>query len=1337
MSIFNQRSLLNKVLSAVASIALTMGGVLAIQSVANAAATGTSTGTAFTCESKFYQVSGGSFYTFNPATNAYATTGSDNVGSLNGIGYNPRDNAVYGVTGNNIYRIYKDGKMYLVGAAITTGFTGATTPVSTGGDFYPGAGDNVLIGVSNTKWTATNVTNRQTKTFTIPSSPQWAPYDIAIKDNKGYGLEGGTGSGAGLYIATLSATGATAIQQVAVTYSGTTNPGGKYGAAYIDQSGDLYFFSNDALKLYKVDGTELATAIANNTAVNVYLQTTSTVSGSMNDGASCSTAPSPFAAPIANDDDYGVVPSTTLTVNTPESSILANDTSGTGVTLKSVTWSGTTITAGGGTNSITVGGVTLSITDWTTGYFTMSGMTSSQQFTYVAVEASGTTPRETQQVVSPTTSTKPTNAAPAKVTFFPLYITKSPSTLTTAEVGNAYTNTMTAGGNTTKSFTGSAAGYSCTATYYFWSVTPALPDGLSMDPCTGQITGTPTTAQSSTTYAFTVGISPTSSASVSGNFTLTISAAKLPQVITLTAPNNQQSPATNSTITLAPTGGGSGNAVTLTSSTTSVCTVTGNVVTILAGATGACTISANQLGNSSYFAASQVTQTFYVGSITNNSTLPAGSTSTNYSQTLNQTGWPTGGTWSVSGGGSLPCGLSLNSSTGVLSATPPTACSASNFTINYTVGGQTLTKTFALTVSAPLPSSETQAITFTYSAAKGIDQSHATLSATSAATSGARNTQSTGLSVSFAVTTSTCMIDTDGVTLIFLAPGDCTIVASQAGGTGTSSINYLAATDVTRTVRILKITTTSLPAGSVNVAYDSGALAASQFTGGATATWSVTSTGGNALPSGLSISSSTGAITGTVSSASETDVTIKVVSSDSAEHSVVLHLSFTAPVATTNHLAEPPVFVSDPPAPLAPAEFIEADPTPTPTPTPRPTVSPEPSPSPTPVAVVLPPVTTISVPLPPTESIWDRVGRLLQNVWDGISTPKNTGVQETRSLAHLSQENLKGFKPNAGVSIEVIGAKTGGQFVVAPGNVDDLAIVAALKESIPRNESAFSKIDSVTVLKNAKYSDTFKESIGKIENEIFLASGLPEPKSIYGMFIGQDSKWIQVKASVKTYLPGTKVFLAVTTTPIIFGSAEVDKYGHATIVGQLPLNAVEDGAHSLRVVGIRSLDGVTASASGEIKISSEAMDEIKKFDAGTMATVTALGKGFNGGYNTMIREVPLERPVQWWPVWLALILGLLTLVYRYYYWRKAGKNQRKMIATVVAGVAGIPAAIVGWVDITYEIWIGVAIAAGFVLLNLIWRNKAMFEQAFDRLQDEVEEKIDDIQDDLKRPRRRK
>lgn len=82
--------------------------------------------------------------------------------------------------------------------------------------------------------------------------------------------------------------------------------------------------------------------------------------------------------------------------------------------------------------------------------------------------------------------------------------------------------------------------------------------------------------------------------------------------------------------------------------------------------------------------------------ISTGAVLPNGKIGTAYNQTLAAT--PAGGTWAVTQG-SLPVGLSLNSTTGAITGTPVVMENA-QFVITYTVGSTSNTKFFVLTVPA-------------------------------------------------------------------------------------------------------------------------------------------------------------------------------------------------------------------------------------------------------------------------------------------------------------------------------------------------------------------------------------------------------------------------------------------------------------------------------------------------------------------------------------------------------------------------------------------------------------------------------------------------------------
>jgi uncharacterized protein (TIGR03437 family) len=114
----------------------------------------------------------------------------------------------------------------------------------------------------------------------------------------------------------------------------------------------------------------------------------------------------------------------------------------------------------------------------------------------------------------------------------------------------------------------------------------------------------------------------------------------LPQTITFGAPNNQVMGIVPFALSATAS---SGLPVTFTSNTTSVCTVSGVTVTMVA--VGTCSITASQPGNSTYVAATPVTQTFTISP----STSPVGTTvydlSSNWSNSSNPNG-----PWSINQG---------------------------------------------------------------------------------------------------------------------------------------------------------------------------------------------------------------------------------------------------------------------------------------------------------------------------------------------------------------------------------------------------------------------------------------------------------------------------------------------------------------------------------------------------------------------------------------------------------------------------------------------------------------------------------------------------------------
>ena len=366
---------------------------------------------------------------------------------------------------------------------------------------------------------------------------------------------------------------------------------------------------------------------------------------------------------------------------------------------------------------------------------------------------------------------------------------------------------------------------------YTWSVTGgALPSGLSLSSA-GVISGTPTAAG---TVSFTVQVTDSASHTASQALSLTTSAA----------------------------GGG-----TVASFTVEVTDSGGNV------ATRPLTLTVNTAAT-----------TLAISS----ASLPAGIVSTAYSATLTATGGTAPYTWAVSG--LLPAGLSLNSSTGVISGTPTTPGTAS-----FSVGvndsaGHTATRAESITVST---AASTLTITTTLLSAATVSTAYsATLTATGGSGTGYTWTLASGtLPAGLALTAATGVIagtPTTAGTSTFTVR-----VTDSAASTASQALSLL----VNATAASLAITTTTLPGATAGTAY-SATLAA---TGDSGYTWTVSS---GTLPAGLALSSA-GVISGTPTTAGSSSFTVKVTDSAAATATQALTLTVAAGVTTSTNPVGP------------------------------------------------------------------------------------------------------------------------------------------------------------------------------------------------------------------------------------------------------------------------------------------------------------------------------------------------------------------------------------------------------------------------------------------------
>ena len=798
----------------------------------------------------------------------------------------------------------------------------------------------------------------------------------------------------------------------------------------------------------------------------------------------------------------------------------------------------------------------------------------------------------------------------------------STTTLDDGQVGTAHTQTLTVDG---------ASGGGT------WSTADTLPDGVSLDASTGELGGTPrATFSGSLTISYTEG---GAAASATLPYTVVAAAAKTPQVITFAQPRAQLF--STGSITIAASTDAAGLTPTVVSNTTSVCTLSGSTVTFVT--TGYCELTATQAGDSTYDAAVNETVSFQIFRIVTTS-VPAGEVGTAYSQFVVIEGGTNAGYWSDASG--LPDGLNIDPYSGEIFGTP-TAPFDGTVTIDYAEAGVHDTVDLHLVIAA-LPVAQT--ITFAPITTKALSAHTLVVAPT---------TDAAGLTP--ALSTSAASICTvSGFTITFVSAGLCSVTASQDG-----DAVYEAAADVSRTFRIIAVTTPSLPSGRVGDGYSGGQSLAGAAGTGRFATSSALA--------GLTMDAATGVISGKPSTAGTYRVDVDYIEDGAtASKSLVLVIvpaSLSAPVPTPGPTASGPIargFV--PPAPVA-------------------TATPKPTATATAPATAKPAIKrdTVDFGGDPNSTADASLGSL---------SAEQRG-QVSLSADQLGSQTFAGFKESAAVQVDVIGAKTVATLAIAADqSIDATAIAQAIRDAAGDDKGSYVKLSTVEPADRPAIVPTV--SIPKDDAAYFTLSRLEAPTALSDIDTTNSKGWMHFAVDITGYKPGTTAYLTMTSSPVVFASTVVGRDGTAHIEGDMALDVLPTGVHRLRVVGDREIGMVTADASGSVVLTAAQLAEIQKFDQGTDAAVRLSGPNASGGEHLAVRIIPLDQQVPWW---LLLMLGALVLLLVAARLGRVAEGAAgrwiKRSALVVAGIVPVG------IGLVIEVPLLAAIAGGIVLVGLV------------------------------------
>jgi protocatechuate 3,4-dioxygenase beta subunit len=441
-------------------------------------------------------------------------------------------------------------------------------------------------------------------------------------------------------------------------------------------------------------------------------------------------------------------------------------------------------------------------------------------------------------------------------------ITVSPSSIAAATVGTAYSQTFTQSGGATP-ITFSATG---------------LPAWATLNASTGALTGTPNNTTSAT---FTITATDTNSCSGSQSYTL----APTCPTITVT-PTTLSTPTVGSAYTQATAFSGTGLTGTYNWTATGVPTgmtfdATNKMLTGTPTTAGVFSLVVTATDSTYSACSGSVSISLRVCPvITMTSTLTAATVGTAYSRTITAAGGTASYTYAITSG-SAPAGLSLSSG-GVLSGTPTNNVTA-NFTITATdATGCTGTQAFTQTPACPTITVTPTTLAF---ATVGTSYNQTTAFSASGLT-GTYNWTASGVPAGMAFSTATRKLTgtptTAGLNTVVITATDTTY--------GTCAGSVTISFRVCPVLSFASLTTT----GVVGTAYNGSAAASN-----GTAPYTYSKSAGT-LPPGLSLDSSTAALTGTPTTSGVYSFTVSANDANVCPGSQAYTITITCPTITVS-----------------------------------------------------------------------------------------------------------------------------------------------------------------------------------------------------------------------------------------------------------------------------------------------------------------------------------------------------------------------------------------------------------------------------------------------------